>query len=59
MLMSTYYVKQSNNCNFEVINKFEEFEQELTSAKGLAERQNKRRSKISVHNKFHVKRWGR
>ena len=55
--MPTYCVRQSSNYDFKVINKFETLEKEFVDEKRLAERKSKRKSKISVQNKFHTKRW--
>lgn len=54
----SYRIRTSTETDWAVIDKFEELRREFINSMQLADKKNKRKSKINVHNKFHVKRWG-
>lgn len=47
------------NSNYEIIDRFKELRDEFTKTSELLAKQNKRKSKIRISNRYRIDRWGR
>lgn len=51
--------KVKEHSNYEIIDRFKELKDEFTKTSELLAKQNKRKSKIHISNRYHINRWSR